>query len=64
MNGLAVLARRTVQLEVSTESRADVSYHGFWKQGTTAMFDIRIANLDAGSYLRTTPEKSLSKSEK
>ena len=28
------------------------------------MFDIRIVNLDAGSYLRMTPEKYLAKSEK
>ena len=28
------------------------------------MSDIRIFNLDAGSYLRMTPEKSLAKSEK
>ena len=28
------------------------------------MFDIRIVNLDAGSYLRMTPEKVLAKSEK
>ena len=27
------------------------------------MFDIRIVNLDAGSYLRMTPEKALSKAE-
>ena len=28
------------------------------------MFDIRIVNLDAGSYLRMTPEKALPKAEK
>ena len=28
------------------------------------MFDIRIVKLDAGSYLRTTPEKALVKAEK
>ena len=28
------------------------------------MFDIRIVNLNAGSYLRMTPEKALAKSEK
>ena len=28
------------------------------------MFDIRIVNLDAGSYLRMTPEKALAKSKK
>ena len=28
------------------------------------MFDIRIINLDAGSYLRMSPEKALAKAEK
>ena len=28
------------------------------------MFDIRIVNLDAGSYLRMTPKKALAKAEK
>ena len=28
------------------------------------MFDIRIVNLDAGSYLRMTPEKAVAKAEK
>ena len=43
---------------------ADVSAHGLWKRGTTAMFDIRIVNLDVGSYLRMTSEKALAKAEK
>ena len=43
---------------------SDVSAHGFWKRGTTAMFDIRTINLDADSYLRMTPEKALTKAEK
>ena len=47
-----------------TKPHIDVSVHGFWKRGTTAMFDIRIFNLDAGSYLRMTPEKALAKAEK
>ena len=64
MNGAAILAKKLVKVELPAELRADVSVHGFWKQGNTAMFDIRIANLDAGSYLRMTPEKALAKSEK
>ena len=54
VKGLDVLVRRPGQVEVFAESRADVSAHGFWKRGTTAVFDIRIVNLDAGSYLRMT----------
>ena len=43
------------QVVVPAESRADRISHGFWKRGTTAMFDIRNSNLDAGSYLRMMP---------
>ena len=55
---------RPGQVQVPTYSRAEVSAHGFWKRGTTAMFDIRIVNLDAGSYLCMTLEKALANSEK
>ena len=64
MNKSDILVERPGQLELPAESRADVSAHGLWKWGTTAMFDIRIVNLDPGSYLRMTPEKSLAKAEK
>ena len=55
VNGAARLAAQPGHVVVPAESRADVSAHGFWEQGTTAMFDNRIVNLDAGSYLRMTP---------
>ena len=42
----------------------DVSAHGFWNWGSTAVFDIRIIKLDMGSYLCTTPEKALANTEK
>ena len=64
LNKSVVLEKSPGQVEVPAESRADVSAHGFWKFGTTAMFDIRIFNLDPGSYLCMTPEKSLAKAEK
>ena len=64
VNGAARLVEQPGQVVVPAESRSDVSAHGFWKRGTTAMFDIRIVNLDAGSYLRMTPEKALAKAEK
>ena len=60
----AILVGQPRQVVVPVESRADVSGHGFWNQGTNAMFDVRIVNLDAGSYLRMTPEKDLAKAEK
>ena len=52
------------QVVVPAESRETVSTHSFCKPGTTAMFNIRIVNLDAGSYLRMTPETALAKAEK
>ena len=64
MNGAARLVGSTGQGEVTAESRVDVSAHGFWKRGNTAMFDIRIVKLDTGSYLRMMTEKALSKAEK
>ena len=51
------------QVVVPAESRSDVSAHGFWKRGITTMFDIPTVNLDAGSYLRMTPEKALARVE-
>ena len=58
------LVGRPEQVEVPAESRVDVSTCGFWKRRITAMFEIRIFNLDAGSYLHITPEKYLAKAEK
>ena len=55
VNGQAILAGRLGQVKVPAESRADVSALGFWKRGTTAMFEIIIVNLNASSYLRMTP---------
>ena len=46
------------------KSRADASIHGLWKWGTTDLFDMRIVNLDVGSYLRQTSAKALAMAEK
>ena len=64
VNGAVKLIGRLGKAQVPAESRADVSSHGFWKRGTTAMFDIQIANLDVGSYLCMAPEEALAKAEK
>ena len=64
VNGEDRLVGQPGQVVVPAESHAHVNAHGFWKQGTTAMFDIQTVNLDAGSYLRMTPEKALAKPEK
>ena len=62
--GAADLGRGAAWVTVPAESRADVSAYVFWKWGTTAMFDIRISNIDVGSYLCMTPENALAKPEK
>ena len=54
VNGAVRLIGRPGQVQVPAESRTDVSAHGFWKHGTTAMCGIRIVKLDAGSYLHMT----------
>ena len=56
VNGAARLVGQPGQVVVPAESMADVSAHGFWKRGTTVMFDIRVVNLDAGSYLHMSLE--------
>ena len=64
VNEVARLLGQPGQLVVTSELRADVSAHGFWKRGTIVMFDIIIVNLDTGSYLHMTPENALAKAEK
>ena len=49
---------------VLDESRADVSANVLWKWYTTALFDMRIVNLDTGSYLCQTSAKALETAEK
>ena len=46
------------------ESRVDVSVHGFWKWGTSSLFDMQTINLYVHSYLHQTYAKALATSEK
>ena len=64
VNGAVILVEQLGQLQVPADSREDVSIHGLWKQGNTAMFDMRIVNLNASSYVQMTPEKALAKVDK
>ena len=59
--GCRRIARDISELAYSWEDRLEREEVGFWKRRTIAMFDIRIVNLDAGSYLSMTPEKALAK---
>ena len=58
------LGRGEGQVALPVESRADIRTHGFWNQGITVMFDIRIINLNTGYYLLMMSEKAFSKAEK
>jgi hypothetical protein len=44
--------------------RGDVAVHGFWKRGTTTIFDIRITDTDAWSNRGMDPAKILRRHEK
>ena len=61
LNGAIKLVGQPGQVVVPAESRSDVSDDGFWKRGTTTMFDIRVFNLDVVYYLCMTLEKALAK---
>ena len=54
----------TGQETVPDDPRADVFVHGFGNWVTSALFDMWIFNLDAGSNLRQTSEKALETAEK
>eukprot|EP00957_Ditylum_brightwellii_P005165 393592-Ditylum_brightwellii.AAC.1 len=45
------------------EERGDVAIHGFWKRGTTAIFDGRVTCLDAPSYWKRCLEVVLKEAE-
>ena len=51
-------------MEALEETRVDVGLYGFWKQGTTTLFDVKIVSLDAVSYLFMLSEKVLEKAKK
>ena len=49
---------------VQAETRGDVAVRGFWKRGTTAIFDIQVSDTDAKSYREREPLKVLDSQEK
>jgi hypothetical protein len=54
----------TNRTEPSPELRGDVAVHGFWVQGTTAIFDIPVTNMDTPSNRNTAHARVLEKQEK
>ena len=49
--------------EPEPELRGDVAAHGFWRRGTTAIFDIHVTDTDAPTYRGVTPAKVLKRHE-
>jgi hypothetical protein len=50
--------------EPPPDLRGDVAAHGFWRRGTTAIFDVRVTDMDAPSNHGQDPGKILKKHEK
>ena len=46
------------------ELRGDVAVHGFWKRGTTAVFDIRVTDVECPSQRGTPSDTILAKHER
>ena len=51
------------RVTVDKDRRGDVGVRGFWKRGTTAIFDVRITNTESGSYRGRDPGNILSSQE-
>ena len=49
--------------QVENEIRGDLAVHGFWKRGTTAIFDIRVTDLDNPSQRGLEPSRVLARHE-
>jgi hypothetical protein len=56
--------RNGPEVAIQPETRGDVAAHGFWRRGTTAIFDVRITDTDAPSYRNRDPTKILQGHEK
>ena len=50
--------------EVPPETRGDIAAHGFYKSGTTCIFDVQIVDTDAPSYRHLGFAKVLENKEK
>ena len=62
--GRGVQAAGATGVEAAADTRGDVAVHGFWRRGTTAIFDVRITDTDAPTYRSHDPIKVLRRHEK
>ena len=49
---------------VTADLRGDIGVHGFWKQGSSCIFDVRVTDTDQPSQRGTPPAKVLEKHER
>ena len=49
--------------EPAPEERGDVAAHGFWRPGTTTVFDVRITDTDCATHCKVDPIKVLRQHE-
>ena len=54
----------TQEATVPLATRGDVAVRGFWRRGTTAIFDVRVTDTDAPTYRGQDPSKVLEKHER
>ena len=47
-----------------TEQKGDLLIRDLWQQGTDSVYDMRVVNTDALSYVQKTPKKGLHESER
>ena len=47
-----------------TEQKGDLLIRDLWQQGTDSVYNMRVVNNDALSYLKKAPEKCLHEAEK
>jgi hypothetical protein len=50
--------------DLPPDLRGDIAAHGFWRRGTTAIFDVRVTDTDAPSNRGMDPAKILKRHEK
>jgi hypothetical protein len=54
----------TTNTPTPPELRGDIAAHGFWRNGTQTIFDVRVTDTDAHSQRNTPPERVLLRHEK